>query len=312
MNIAARFPIGRGADAATTSGAMRDAIAMIGFGEAGATFASGLPALRLRAYDRKTDALAQAAAMHAAYAEAGVCGCEDAAGALAGAVAVLCVVTADQALAAAREGARFLPRDTFWFDMNSVAPDTKRAAARVIEAAGGRYVDVAIMAPVQPTRMTVPLLLSGPHAAAGADMLGSIGFATVRVVPGEVGRASSIKMIRSVMVKGIEALTAECVLAADRAGVLDEVLASLDASPAPAEWNRRADYNLDRMMLHGLRRAAEMEEVVKTLDALGTGSAMSSATVDGQRAIGARGAHPPAGLAAKVAALAPSVRADAA
>ncbi len=112
-------------------------------------------------------------------------------------------------------------------------------------------------------------------------------------------------MIRSVMVKGIEALTAECVLAADAAGVLGEVLDGLDASPPPPRWRDRADYNLNRMLVHGLRRAAEMEEVVKTLEALGTGSAMARATVDRQRAMGAAGVgDPPAGLATKLAALA--------
>jgi len=143
-------------------------------------------------------------------------------------------------------------------------------------------------------------------------LLRSIGFSNVRVVEGAVGRASSIKMIRSVMVKGIEALTAECVLAADRAGVLGEVLASLDASPPPTDWKTRADYNLDRMLEHGLRRAAEMEEVVKTLDALGTGSAMTRGTVVRQLEIGSLGAKPPEGLTAKLALLAPNRKAEAA
>jgi hypothetical protein len=114
------------------------------------------------------------------------------------------------------------------------------------------------------------------------------------------------------MVKGIEALTAECILAADRAGVLDEVIASLDASPPPADWMRRADYNLDRMLEHGLRRAAEMEEVVKTLEALGTGSAMTRGTVVRQRELGALGATSPEGLAAKLALLDPDRKAEAA
>lgn len=108
-------------------------------------------------------------------------------------------------------------------------------------------------------------------------------------------------MIRSVMVKGIEALTAECVLAADAADVLDEVLASLDASEKARPWDARADYNLDRMLVHGLRRAAEMEEVVKTLDGLGTGAAMTRGTVERQRAIGAlRASTVPEGLGAKI------------
>ena len=51
-----------------------------------------------------------------------------------------------------------------------------------------------------------------------------------RVIGDKVGDASAIKMIRSVMIKGLEALTAECLLAARRAGVADAVLASLQNS----------------------------------------------------------------------------------
>jgi len=260
-------------------------------------FAPGLSGV-LTAYDRKTDQPALADDKRDDYGMVGLRGCDSAAAAIDGAAAVLSLVTADQALLAA-EGAAIAP-GALWFDMNSVAPDTKRAAAAAIAAKGGRYVDVAVMSPVLPARTGVPLLVSGAYAEVGAAYLTALGFADVRIVAGDVGRASAIKMIRSVMVKGIEALTAECVLAADRAGVLDEVLASLDASDKPKPWGERADYNLDRMLAHGLRRAAEMEEVVKTLDALGTGAAMSVGTVIRQRAIGSLGVTPPAGLAAKL------------
>lgn len=290
-------------------------LTIIGFGEAGSAFAAALLAGEsigaIRAYDRKTDIPATAAAKQADYVATGVIGCGSIAAALVDARAVLSLVTADQALAVARTCAPLLAPGTLFFDMNSVAPETKRAAAEAIDAAGGRYVDVAVMAPVEPGRAAVPLIVSGRHAEDGAAWLRAGGFTKVRGVPGEVGRASSIKMIRSVMVKGIEALTAECVLAAGAAGVLDEVLASLDASPSPPTWSARADYNLDRMMIHGLRRAAEIEEAVKTLDALGTGAVMTRGTVERQRAIGARGlADPPRGLTAKLDALNDKAQAD--
>lgn len=289
----------------------RPRIAIIGYGEAGQAFAPALAA-DVRAYDRKTDDAATADAKRDDYARTGIAGSVSAVAALDGAVGVMSLVTADQSPAVAQGAAPLLAPGILFFDMNSVAPETKRAAADAVEAAGGRYVDVAVMAPVDPAGIAVPLLLSGPHGEAGAALLRAIGFAKVRVVPGAVGRASSIKMVRSVMVKGIEALTAECVLAADAAGVLDEVLASLDASPPAAEWRGRADYNLDRMMQHGLRRAAEMAEVVRTLDDLGTGSAMSRGTVQRQQAIGAAGLSPPDGLAAKLALLTPITKAHAA
>lgn len=270
---------------------MKSENAFIGFGEAGQAFA----AAAARGYDRRADA-----AKRAEFAAHGVKAEDSAAAAIAGASAILCLVTADQALAAAREGATHLAPGTCWLDMNSVAPDTKRAARDAIEAAGGRYIDVAVMAPVDPAGLAVPLLVSGPHAQAGAAILTDAGFSRVRIVAGAVGAASAIKMIRSVMVKGIEALSAECALAAFAAGVEDEVIASLDASWPGADWARRFDYNLDRMLIHGTRRAAEMEEVVKTLDGLGTGSAVTRGTVARQRAIGAIGAGAPQGLAAKI------------
>ncbi|MDB5583392.1 MAG: hypothetical protein JWR80_8568 [Bradyrhizobium sp.] len=280
---------------------MESSIAFIGFGEAGAAFAGGSP--HARAYDLKTDAAETHAAKLADYATAGVTGVASAAEAVRDADAVLSLVTADQALLAARHAAGLLRAGALWLDMNSVAPDTKRAAAQAIEAAGGRYVDVAVLAPVHPQGLAVPLLVSGPHAEAGATQLRAMGFTNVRIVAGGVGKASAIKMIRSVMVKGLEALTAEWILAAEAAGIRDEAVAALDASWPGTDWAAKADYNLERMMVHGIRRAAEMEEVVKTLDALGTGSAMTRGTVERQRALGTLAQAAPDALDDKLALL---------
>ena len=282
---------------------MEQEVGLIGFGEAGSTFAlAGGWAARAHVFDCKTDDAAARDAMIAAYARAHVPGARFLEDALSGVELVISLVTADQALAVAEAAAECIAPGAIYCDMNSVAPQTKQEAARAIEAAGGHYVDVAVMAPVNPARLSVPLLLSGGHADEAAARLVALGFANMRVVGEAVGRASSIKMIRTVMVKGIEALTAECVLAAEAAGVRDEVLASLDASEKVRPWGERAEYNLDRMLAHGLRRAAEMEEVVKPLEALGTGAAMTRGTVERQREIGALGVKiVPEGLAGKVA-----------
>ncbi len=277
---------------------MESSVAFIGFGEAAAAFAGG--SLRARAYDLKTDMVEMRTAKLADYARADVIGVSTAAEALRDADTVLSLVTADQALPAAQHAADLLRAGALWLDMNSVAPETKREAAQAVEAAGGRYVDVAVLAPVHPQRLGVPLLVSGPHAEAGAAQLRAMGFTNVSVIAGGVGKASSIKMIRSVMVKGIEALTAEWILAAEAAGIREEAVAALNASWPGTDWAAKADYNLERMMVHGLRRAAEMEEVVKTLDALGTGSAMTRGTVERQRAIGLLGHSAPQPLSVKL------------
>lgn len=252
-------------------------VALIGFGEAAATFAGD------GGWTGQTTGWDVLPERRVAMAEHGVTAAEDAAAALAGAEIVLSLVTADSALEAARDYASYLRESTLWCDMNSVAPSSKQAAAEAVTAAGGRYVDVAVMAPVD-KRLDVPLLLSGPDADAARSILAALGFTTARVVGETIGKASAIKMIRSVMVKGMEALTAECAEAAEKAGVLEEVMASLDASEKSGwSWMEKTEYNRERMETHGLRRAAEMEEVARTLRDLGIAPLMSESTAERQR-----------------------------
>lgn len=199
---------------------------------------------------------------------------DDPATAFGHATIILSLVTADQAHASAKSYASLLPAHALYIDMNSVSPDTKRSAAQLIIDAGCRYLDVAIMAPVHPAGLGVSLLVSGHDVAAGVATLKALGFTNVRAVGDEVGRASSIKMIRSVMVKGVEALTAEMMLAAKLADVESDVLASLGDG-----WDQKAAYNLARMSAHGTRRAREMQEVAMTLTALGVEPVMTRGTI---------------------------------
>ncbi len=287
----------------TDSHSLPDAprVGLVGFGEAGSTFAhAGGWEDAARAWDILP-------ARKAAMQECGVVAAASAAEALEGAQVVLSLVTADQAVAAAESYAAFLPKGAIWCDMNSVAPDTKRAAAKAVRAAGGRYVDVALMAPVDPARLNVPLLFAGADAHEAMMLLRALGFAKTRVVGTEIGQASAIKLCRSIMVKGLEALTAEMVLSASQAGVLEEVLSSLDASEKHVSWHERADYNLDRMLLHGRRRSAEMAEAAQMVRHLGITPMMTDNTVSWQQGLGALGIDPlPQGLEGKIAAIANS------
>lgn len=274
---------------------MESALTLIGFGEAGHCFAtSGDWSRQLRVFDIAREQ----PAMRERLADAGVQDFATLAQALAGSAIAISLVTADQALIAAKAVAAAGPLGGLLFcDLNSVAPQTKQAAAQAIEAAGGRYVDVAVMSPVYPARLNAPLLVSGPHAQAGATHLSALGFTQVTIAGSTVGAASATKMVRSVMVKGIEALTAEMMLAARAGGVIEGVLASLGG-----DWADKADYNLDRMLAHGTRRAAEMEEVAATLEGFGIPPLMTRGTIARQRALGAllAGGAMPEGLDAKL------------
>lgn len=264
-------------------------IAFIGFGEAADAFAGGFDRSSIAtvtAFDIKTQQ--GDPAMEDRYASREVQGCQTLAQALENADALFSVVTADQAHDVARSAASLLKPGALFFDCNSCAPQTKQASAELINRSGGRYVDVAVMAPVHPGRHRTPLLLSGEHAEAAKAVFDRLNM-NATIEPGPVGTSSSIKMVRSIMVKGMEALFAECLLAGRLAGVDEQVIASLEASHPGFDWAKRSGYNLERMAKHGIRRAAEMDEVCEFLNHLGIEEPLSAATVKWQRRIGELG-----------------------
>lgn len=260
-------------------------VAVIGFGEAGSSLCIGWNRCGVRSFDIKQTNSALKPAKCVEMHTRGVDTADDIRAAVDGADLIFSTVTADQAFTAASSAAAWLKPGAFFFDLNSCAPSTKQKSAAVIEAAGGRYVDIAVMAPITPHYHHTPMLICGDHSTAALAALQILDMKP-KLVPGPVGRASTIKMVRSILVKGIEALTAECFLAASKAGVVDEVAASLDASQTDMGWKEQAHYNAERMTTHGMRRAAEMREVQKTLIDLGIIPNMTRGTIDRQQQFG--------------------------
>ena len=263
------------------------AFALIGFGEAGQAFAEGLRGegvARIAAWDILFPDPARGASLREAAARLGVrqaANCHDA---LREADIVICAVTASSNLDAARSARDGLAARPFYLDVNSVSPQRKREAARIV-ADRARFVDVAVMAPVLPLRHKTPMLLAGPAAAELLPLLRGCGMKVDEAGP-EVGAAIAIKMVRSVMIKGLEALTQECFLAARAGGVEDRIIASLTQSFPTLDWARMADYNLERMASHGIRRAAEMREVAQTLEDMGVEPLMTRGTIERQQRTG--------------------------
>ena len=214
-----------------------------------------------------------------------------AADAAQGADIVISAVTAASSLEAARSVAPHLTGNPYFLDVNSVSPGRKQETAKLL-GAKARYVDVAILAPIHPARHKTPLLLSGPHAETVLPLLIDELEMRGSIAGDAVGQAAGLKMIRSVMIKGIEALTLECFLAAKRAGIVDEVAASLKNNYPTLDWNKVIEYNIERMASHGVRRADEMDQVVETLKELGIDPLMASATSSRQREMGLIGKEP--------------------
>jgi len=265
---------------------MKPALSFIGFGEAGQDIAAGLRQAgveRISAWDilfphAAGERLTRAGAV------IGVRCAPSAAAAVGEADIVISAVTATESVEAAQSVKAHLAGKPFLLDINSVSPGRKQETAKLLGEAA-RYVDVAVVAPIYPARHQTPLLLAGPHAAAVAPILAALGMRAT-IAGAEVGAAAAIKMVRSVIIKGIEALTLECFLAAARVGVVEQVAASLRNNYPGLDWSKMIPYNLERMATHGERRAAEMEEVAVTLRELGVEPMMSAATVKRQREMG--------------------------
>jgi 3-hydroxyisobutyrate dehydrogenase-like beta-hydroxyacid dehydrogenase len=267
-------------------------VAFIGFGEAGQAIAAGLHEAGIEtiaAWDILFPTPDGEKLKHAA-AAIGVRRAGSAADAVHGADAVISAVTAASSVDAAQSVKQHLAQQPFFLDINSVSPGRKQDTAKGLGDAA-RYVDVAVLAPIHPARHQTPMLLAGPHAAAIAPVMSALGM-RVTVASSEIGAAAAIKMVRSVMIKGIEALTLECFLAAARAGVVDEVAASMKNNYPGLDWTQMVPYNLERMANHGERRAAEMEESADTLRELGVEPLMTLATVRRQREMGQIGKQP--------------------
>ncbi len=257
-------------------------IALIGFGEVGTIFGRDLArqGLVLSTYDILLDAPASRPAMLERARDAGVRAFDTLAEAVRDADLVISAVTASSARDVARDAAACLRAGQRFLDVNSVSPETKRGNARAVEASGAAYVEAAVMAPVPPQRLAVPMLLGGSEARTLAAALQAFGMNATPVAE-EIGTASAIKMCRSIMIKGLEALTVECMFAARRFGAEQAVLASLDKTFPHMGWIAELpDYLVSRVAEHGRRRAAEMREVAQTLQEVGLAPTMASATAE--------------------------------
>ena len=209
---------------------VKPSLCFIGFGEAGQAIASGLRDAgvgTMAAWDILFPQPDGEKLRHAAEA-IGVQYASSAADAVRGADMIVSAVTAASSVEAAQSVGAHVADTPYFLDINSVSPGRKQETAKLL-GDKTRYVDVAVLAPILSgaTPDALDAVVAGPLYA--QEIAPSLSGLTMKVsVAGpKTGAAAAIKMVRSVMIKGIEALTLECFLAASRAGVVDEVAASL-------------------------------------------------------------------------------------
>jgi 3-hydroxyisobutyrate dehydrogenase-like beta-hydroxyacid dehydrogenase len=264
---------------------MSSTIGFIGFGEAGSSIARGLQSVGvsgIHAFDINADAPDLGPTIRQRAADTQTTLVKSPWELARASEIVFSTVTSSAALAAASAAAPFLGANHVYADLNSVSPALKREVAAVVGDSGARFVEVAVMAPVLPYGHQVPMLLGGPFAAAFAERVRPIGM-RCDVIAGAIGCAAAVKMCRSIVVKGLEALMCECVLAAKPFDADQQVFASLNESFPGIDWKKLADYMVGRVVVHGERRAREMEEVADMLRTIGIEPIMAEAAARRQQ-----------------------------
>ncbi len=242
-------------------------IGLIGYGEVGRIFSSSLlekSGRPVHAWDLKFDAPATRDAELQHAAGAGVVACTSAADLCSRSKLIISAVTASSTLAVAQEAARFIVPGTLFLDLNSASPGTKAQCAALIDAAGAHYVEAGVMTSVPPYGIRVPMLLGGMKAAELAAVLNGWGMDATPVAE-QIGVASAIKMCRSVMIKGLEALVIESYTTARAYGVEEHMIPTLYETFPGIDWNKQGAYFFSRVAQHGKRRAEEMRESANTV-----------------------------------------------
>lgn len=260
-------------------------VGFIGFGEAGFAIGNGLQSAgveQLFAYDIATGSPDRGPQIRGRAQQAGATLVSGSAVLAQSCDVLFSTVTSSSALDAARQTARFLEARHTYADLNSVSPALKREIDAVVSATGATFIESAVMAPVAPYGHRVPMLIGGPAAPRFVEAMMPFGM-RLEVVEGRVGKAAAVKMCRSVVVKGIEALLAECVLGASQYDADEKVFGSLQETWPGIDWKALADYTMNRLVVHGERRAREMEEVAETLRAIGVEPMMAEATARRQQ-----------------------------
>ena len=261
-------------------------IGFVGYGEVGKIFSAGLKAQggvkSAIAWDIKFADAAIGESEQTYAAAAGIAAQPSMQALCAQADLIISAVTASNTLAVAQEAAQHIRAGALFLDLNSASPGTKQRAGAAVDAAGGHYVEAGVMTSVPPYGIKVPMLLGGAMAGELARVLNKWGM-DAKVVSDRLGVASAIKMSRSVMIKGLEALVIESYATARQYGVEEHVLPTLQETFPSIDWNRQGAYFFSRVVQHGQRRAEEMREAANTVREAGFEPFMASAIAHKQQ-----------------------------
>jgi 3-hydroxyisobutyrate dehydrogenase-like beta-hydroxyacid dehydrogenase len=263
-------------------------IALLGFGEAGSAIARGLAAeggwrgvakpgdnapRRLIAIDIALDKDARGTALGKEARRLDVAISDSYTDALREADLVICAVQGEHALSAATSAAPLLKKGAHYLDLCTITGKMSDEDRAEIETGGGRYIDIAVMGGFFKQGIKAPMLVAGEDAGPTVEWMNANGFVATHLGP-RPGSASSVKMVRSVIMKGLEALGVEALVTAERQGILKEVLGCLGDVDSMSVSGTIAML-VQTHIVHAERRWEEMGLVARTLRETGVDPIMT-------------------------------------
>jgi 3-hydroxyisobutyrate dehydrogenase-like beta-hydroxyacid dehydrogenase len=179
-----------------------------------------------------------------------------------------------------------LTKDTLFIDLTAATPEAKERAA----AQHGPYADGAVLGTVATSGAAVPIAVAGEAAERFRELVTHAGLC-ITVLNGPAGTAARLKLVRSVYMKGRDALVLEMMLAARRLGVEDELARSIAGPGEQVPFADLAERVLKALAIHAGRRAEELDSSAALLRELGVDPLMAEAGAERLRTIASLREH---------------------
>ncbi len=259
-----------------------DRIGIIGYGEAGQAIAQGLFSNKGRSisvFDIKFNDDEFEESLRLKAKEQGIIVEEDMRSLISKSDMILSLVTGEVAAQVVRESLPFMKEGKVYVDMNTVSPRGKMLIGELIEKKGGSFIEVAILGAIASYGFKSPMLVCGKRADEFVNLLGNMGF-NVRFVSKEIGKASYLKMLRSVFAKGVEALLLEMLVGAERCDLVEPLMDAIVKHMDGSSFQEIANTWITTNVIHADRRAEEMDHVIETLNELHVRPIMAEAVRD--------------------------------
>ena len=257
-------------------------LGIIGFGEVGSTLGRGLRhegLIEIAAYDKYAFEGPFANLIQERASSADVPLVRSPAELASRSDIIVGVTPGKASLESAEAFAPHLLREHTFVDLASATPKVKQTVASALQASSAQVADAAIMGTPHADGYHLPILSSGPAAAQFRDWMNPWGL-KIEHVNGDIGAASGIKIMRSVIAKGLEALLIECMLGSSRYGIDAVVLRSFASFISSRPFEDMANFFLVTDVIHAERRSQEAHMAADALDEIGIDPVMTRATAE--------------------------------